>query len=121
MSVAPARTNRRQRSHRWKVSAVLLAFLLVLVAFVNRPIRGYYYLSKGRQALSDGAPRLRRFAAFQSAHEIDSKNAETGFWLARACRKMGDLSGLRKYLTEAQQRGYHDKKRLEREMVAASG
>jgi tetratricopeptide (TPR) repeat protein len=108
---------------RFLGSVVLLATLVILIVFAIRPLRVNYYLGKGRRALAD-AKNVEALGDFRAARDIDPKNPETGFWLARACRKTGDLAGVRKYLEEARQLGYRDEKRLEQEwwlVLAESG
>jgi tetratricopeptide (TPR) repeat protein len=86
----------------------------MVIVFVNRPVRVYFYMHQGRRALSN-AEYSQALADFRAAWEIDPLNSETGFWLARACRKTGDLAGVRKHLGESQRLAYTDKKRLKRE------
>ena len=104
----------RRGSRRWWLTTLLSSSLLFLIAYSIQPVRAYYHLSLGRRALSES-----RFADamnnFQAALAIDPTNPETGFWLARTCRKTGNLAGVRQYLSESRRLGYPDRKRLERE------
>jgi predicted Zn-dependent protease len=111
------------RTRRWLIGGMLLVALGILIASTLKPARVYYALSQGHKALSKGQFPTA-LAEYQTAHDLDPKNSEVAFFLARVSRKLGDLDGVRKYLEESQSLGYSDQKRLEREWwlaIAASG
>lgn len=107
-------TSQHRRPRRSVVRVVLFGAMLLLVVYANQPLRAYYHVLQGHRALSQHR-YVEALAEFQVAQGIDPSNSDTGFWLARTCRKTGDLAGVRKYLSESRRLGYPDKKRLERE------
>lgn len=123
MSGATTFARRQLRSPRSLILSATLVALVIGMAYAIRPLRVYYYLEHGRRALSQ-IKYVQALEDFRIARDIDPVNPETGFWLARACRKTGDLAGVRKYLEESRQLGYRDEKRLEHEwwlVLAESG
>src|SRR5690242_12311920 len=109
MSAAAAGAIRRLRVPGRLGSAVLLSTLLIVIVAAQRPARICYYVGQGQWALSKSRYGLA-LKAFRCAYEVDPTNSESAFWLARSCRKAGDLAGVRRYLAEARQNGYPDRK-----------
>lgn len=114
MSTATAGTNRRLQPARWRITGIVAAALLIPFAYANRPVRVYYYLSHGRQALTDGKPK-QALLDFQTAHDVDPTNPEIIFWQARASRKAGDLAGIGKSIRDSRQLDDRNQQRIEKE------
>lgn len=109
------RVSARPKKHRraWIVALVSGA-LLLLIACTIPSVRSAYHQFLGRLALSE-SNNLQALAHFQQAQAVDPGNPETQFWMARVCRKTGDLAGVQEHLSEARRLGYAGGKRLERE------
>lgn len=100
-------------SRKW-VIAVLCLTLTIMIAITHRPVRAYIKIDQGRRLMSEGnyAEALERFRA---AREIQPSNQDAEVWMARACRKSGDLAGLRQCIANSEKQDLHHQKRIELE------
>jgi tetratricopeptide (TPR) repeat protein len=88
--------------------------VLAALAFVVKPARVRHLVWDGQKQLSQGHAEAA-LESFRDALRIDPDQPETHFWLARACRKTGDVEGVRRHLDESLRLGYEDPDRLHRE------
>lgn len=98
------------RPVRW----TLLAAALVAAAALVHPARVTYKLQVGKSQLRSGDYESG-LMTLREAARLDPDRAETQFWLARACRKTGDLEGVRRHLDRAAALNYSETERLKRE------
>ena len=98
---------------KWVIAGLCL-MLVIAIAIIQRPIRAYITIDQGRRLMADAkyAEALQRF---RKAREIQPSNRDTDVWIARACRKSGDLAGLRQCIVDSEKQDLHHQKRIELE------